>query len=341
MEEQKENKRGMRAIFQKNRKAIMVAIMAIAAIIIFYAGANFLKGAEMFGGNRKLYAIFDDAAGLPQGTPVMYNGFKIGKVMTVSLTSDSPARVCAAIAINEDMDIPKDSHFELSTKDMLGGLVIHLRLGEAKQLAKNKDTLQSFLIPAFTDGLGDVMVQLSSIMSSVDSIALELKGIVSSKEGSSSLKIIFGIVSSKEGSSSLKIIFKNLENSTTELNQLMSQNRAKFGHIVDNLNQLTTTLNEETPQLQSIIDNFDQISDDIAKADLAKVILEANQTIEQLSLIVEKIQKGEGDIGKLVNNEELYNNLALTTENLNKLLIDIKENPDRYIHVSVFGKKKK
>jgi phospholipid/cholesterol/gamma-HCH transport system substrate-binding protein len=279
----------------------------------------------MFGGNRKLYAIFDDAAGLPQGTPVMYNGFKIGKVMTVSLTSDSPARVCAAIAINEDMDIPKDSHFELSTKDMLGGLVIHLRLGEAKQLAKNKDTLQSFLIPAFTDGLGDVMVQLSSIMSSVDSIALELKG----------------IVSSKEGSSSLKIIFENLENSTTELNQLMSQNRAKFGHIVDNLNQLTTTLNEETPQLQSIIDNFDQISDDIAKADLAKVILEANQTIEQLSLIVEKIQKGEGDIGKLVNNEELYNNLALTTENLNKLLIDIKENPDRYIHVSVFGKKKK
>jgi phospholipid/cholesterol/gamma-HCH transport system substrate-binding protein len=325
MEEQKENKRGMRAIFQKNRKAIMVAIMAIAAIIIFYAGANFLKGAEMFGGNRKLYAIFDDAAGLPQGTPVMYNGFKIGKVMTVSLTSDSPARVCAAIAINEDLDIPKDSHFELSTKDMLGGLVIHLRLGEAKQLAKNKDTLQSFLIPAFTDGLGDVMVQLSSIMSSVDSIALELKG----------------IVSSKEGSSSLKIIFENLENSTTELNQLMSQNRAKFGHIVDNLNQLTTTLNEETPQLQSIIDNFDQISDDIAKADLAKVILEANQTIEQLSLIVEKIQKGEGDIGKLVNNEELYNNLALTTENLNKLLIDIKENPDRYIHVSVFGKKKK
>lgn len=325
MEEQKENKRGIRAIFQKNRKAIMVAIMAISAIIIFYAGANFLKGAEMFGGNRKLYAIFDDAAGLPQGTPVMYNGFKIGKVMTVSLTSDSPARVCAAIAINEDMDIPKDSHFELSTKDMLGGLVIHLRLGEAKQLAKNKDTLQSFLIPAFTDGLGDVMVQLSSIMSSVDSIALELKG----------------IVSSKEGSSSLKIIFENLENSTTELNQLMSQNRAKFGHIVDNLNQLTTTLNEETPQLQSIIDNFDQISDDIAKADLAKVILEANQTIEQLSLIVEKIQKGEGDIGKLVNNEELYNNLALTTENLNKLLIDIKENPDRYIHVSVFGKKKK
>ena len=135
MEEQKENKRGIRAIFQKNRKAIMVAIMAIAAIIIFYAGANFLKGAEMFGGNRKLYAVFDDAAGLPQGTPVMYNGFKIGKVMTVSLTSDSPARVCAAIAINEDMDIPKDSHFELSTKDMLGGLVIHLRLGEAKQPA--------------------------------------------------------------------------------------------------------------------------------------------------------------------------------------------------------------
>ncbi|HPS72632.1 MAG TPA: MCE family protein, partial [Bacteroidales bacterium] len=89
------------------------------------------------------------------------------------------------------------------------------------------------------------------------------------------------------------------------------------------------------------ISNFDKISSDIAKEDLAKVILNANQTISDLQQVIDKINKGEGDLGKLVNDEQLYKNLAASTDNLNKLLVDIKENPGRYIHVSVFGKKSK
>jgi phospholipid/cholesterol/gamma-HCH transport system substrate-binding protein len=322
--EEKEN--ANRSIDQKrNRKAIKVGLFGLSALIVFYIGANFLMGNQVFGYNKTLYAIFDNAKGLPTGTGVFVNGFKIGKVVKIELTDEVPARVKAKLIIYEKIDIPSDSRFELGAKDILGGLVINLRLGTSTKMAEDEDNMTAVLIPAVTDGLDGIKDQLGSIMSSIDTVALELKD----------------ILHSEDGPSSLKNIFTNLESTTAELNLLLNQNRSKFGKIVTNLDEFALTLKTEAPKLKAIIDNFDKISSDIAKEDLAQVILNANQTITELQQVIEKINKGEGDLGKLVNDQELYKNLANSTDNLNKLLIDIKENPGRYIQVSVFGKKNK
>ncbi len=322
--EEKEN--GKRSIDKKrNGKAIKVGLFGLSALIVFYLGANFLMGNQVFGYNKTLYAIFDNAKGLPTGTGVFVNGFKIGKVVKIELTDEVPARVKAKLMIYEKIDIPSDSRFELGAKDILGGLVINLKLGTSTKMAEDDDNMTAVLIPAVTDGLDGIKDQLGSIMSSIDTVALELKD----------------ILHSENGPSSLKNIFTNLESTTAELNLLLNQNRSKFGKIVTNLDEFALTLKTEAPKLKAIIDNFDKISSDIAKEDLAQVILNANQTITELQQVIEKINKGEGDLGKLVNDKELYKNLANSTDNLNKLLIDIKENPERYIQVSVFGKKKK
>jgi phospholipid/cholesterol/gamma-HCH transport system substrate-binding protein len=322
--EEKEN--GKRSIDQKrNRKAIKVGLFGLSALIVFYLGANFLMGNQVFGYNKTLYAIFDNAKGLPTGTGVFVNGFKIGKVVKIELTDEVPARVKAKLMIYEKIEIPSDSRFELGAKDILGGLVINLKLGTSTKMAEDEDNMTAVLIPAVTDGLDGIKDQLGSIMSSIDTVALELKD----------------ILHSDNGPSSLKNIFTNLESTTAELNLLLNQNRSKFGKIVTNLDEFALTLKTEAPKLKEIIDNFDKISSDIAKEDLAQVILNANQTITELQQVIDKINKGEGDLGKLVNDKELYKNLANSTDNLNKLLIDIKENPERYIQVSVFGKKKK
>jgi len=322
--EEKEN--GKRSIDKKrNGKAIKVGLFGLSALIVFYLGANFLMGNQVFGYNKTLYAIFDNAKGLPTGTGVFVNGFKIGKVVKIELTDEVPARVKAKLIIYEKIDIPSDSRFELGAKDILGGLVINLKLGTSTKMAEDEDNMTAVLIPAVTDGLDGIKDQLGSIMSSIDTVALELKD----------------ILHSENGPSSLKNIFTNLESTTAELNLLLNQNRSKFGKIVTNLDEFALTLKTEAPKLKAIIDNFDKISSDIAKEDLAQVILNANQTISELQQVIEKINKGEGDLGKLVNDQELYKNLANSTDNLNKLLIDIKENPGRYIQVSVFGKKNK
>lgn len=321
-----ENENG-RTDSEKNRnsKAIKVGIFGLAALFVFYVGANFLMGNQVFGFSKTLYAVFDNAKGLPTGTGVFVNGFKIGKVVEIKLTDEVPARVKAKVVIDQEIEIPSDSRFELGAKDILGGLVINLKLGTSTKMAKDDDELTAVFIPALTDGLDGIKDQLGSIMSSIDTVAIELKM----------------ILHSENGTSSLQNIFTNLEATTADLNSILNQNKNKFGKIVTNLDEFSQTLKSESPKLKEIISNFDKISSDIAKEDLAKVILNANQTISELQQVIDKINKGEGDLGKLVNDEQLYKNLAASTDNLNKLLVDIKENPGRYIHVSVFGKKNK
>jgi len=309
----------------RNSKAIKVGIFGLAALFVFYVGANFLMGNQVFGFSKTLYAVFDNAKGLPTGTGVFVNGFKIGKVVEIKLTDEVPARVKAKVVIDQEIEIPSDSRFELGAKDILGGLVINLKLGTSAKMAKDDDELTAVFIPALTDGLDGIKDQLGSIMSSIDTVAIELKE----------------ILHSENGPSSLQNIFTNLEATTADLNSILNQNKNKFGKIVTNLDEFSQTLKSESPKLKEIISNFDKISSDIAKEDLAKVILNANQTISELQQVIDKINKGEGDLGKLVNDEQLYKNLAASTDNLNKLLVDIKENPGRYIHVSVFGKKNK
>ena len=70
------------------------------------------------------------------------------------------------------------------------------------------------------------------------------------------------------------------------------------------------------------------------------------ETVERLSEVSNKlnqvisgINNGEGSLGKLAKDEELYNNLNKTSQNINSLILDLKENPKRYINISVFGKK--
>ena len=111
--------------------------------------------------------------------------------------------------------------------------------------------------------------------------------------------------------------------------------------LVSDLQDFSSTLNEASPKLHNVMDNFDKISDTLAKADIAAVINNANSTISEIETLVKKINKGDGDIGQLANNDSLYRNLESTTDNLNLLLKDLRENPKRYVHFSLFGRKEK
>ena len=111
--------------------------------------------------------------------------------------------------------------------------------------------------------------------------------------------------------------------------------------MMTDMEKFGNTLKEISPELTEIVANIDQISDSLAKADIAATILNANRTIEEVKGVVTKINRGDGNLGKLANDENLYKNLEATTDNLNKLLIDLKTNPKRYVHFSLFGKKDK
>jgi len=310
---------------ERNSKAIKVAIFCILAIFILYFGSNFLKGLDSFSKKEYYYSVFDNSGGLHTGAVVYLKGYPIGKVTKVKLINHNPVQILAEYLINEKLRIPKDSRFEVMSKDMLGGIIVSLEFGTETQQAYPGDTLDCGVVPQFLEGFGPMKDQIANILSSVDTIAVSLKDVLTRQNGAEKL------------AQSLA----NIENITRSLDKILANNKDNFGKIVTEFTKFSETLTEISPELKRVVANFDQISDSLAKANVAQIIVNANHTILEVEEVVKKINSGDGDIAKLVNNDELYTKIGTALQSFNELIVDIKKNPKRYINVTVFGKKEK
>jgi phospholipid/cholesterol/gamma-HCH transport system substrate-binding protein len=107
--------------------------------------------------------------------------------------------------------------------------------------------------------------------------------------------------------------------------------------IITNLESISTNLKNNSSTITKIVNNFDKISDDVAKANFAQTITEANKAVADLQAVINKVNSGNGTLGQLINDERMYNNLNNAAANLDKLIVDLKANPKRYVSFSVFG----
>jgi phospholipid/cholesterol/gamma-HCH transport system substrate-binding protein len=310
---------------ERNAKSIKVAVFCILAIVILYFGANFLKGVDSFSKREFYYSVYDNSGGLHVGAVVYLHGYPIGKVTKVKLVNKSPVKILAEYLITEEIIIPKDSRFEVMAKDLLGGIIVRLELGEETLFAKSGDTLACGVVPQLTDGLDNVKDQIVSIIASFDTIAVSLKD----------------VLSRQNGAEKLAQTLRNIESMTASLDLIIANNKANIGKIVTEFTKFSETLSDISPELKHIVDNFDQIADEIAKTNVAEVIVNANNAILQVEEVVRKINTGEGNAAKLLNDDLIYQNLGNTLKSLDELVIDIRENPKKYINVTIFGKKEK
>ena len=310
---------------QDSKKKIRVALLCIAAIAIFYIGANFLKGINVFHKKTYFYCVMNDAGGIQQNTPVYLGGYKIGTVQSVELLSANPPRVCAEIMLNERVDIPKDSKLQIASSGLLGGMQLDLMMGTSSSYFQSKDTIPCFKVPGMLDGIDEMKGKISSVLASVDTIGLELKDVLH-KEG---------------GGQDLIATLDNIAAITENFNQILSQNKGKVSNVMSSLERFGKTLDEASPQLNEILQNFDNISDTIAKSEIAQVITNANNAIKEVETLINKVNKGEGTVGNLLNDDSIAKKLDDSINSLNLLLKDLKEHPKRYVHFSVFGKKDK
>ncbi len=308
-----------------NAKAMKVALFCIAAGVILYFGASFLKGLEMFSKRINYYSVFEYGGGIHPGAQIYVNGFKIGKVMSTEMVDDNPVTIVAEYLLTQDMQIPDDSRFEI-VSDIMGGVKVHLRLGTSKTYMQKGDTLDLTVQEGLLDGIDGMKTQISSILTSVDSITHSLNQTLNVAEN---------------GKNSLTLIIENLTETTNNLNDLMGDKKSEIASLITNLNKFSATLANSAPQLEQIISKVDNIADTLIKANIAHVLNNTNETILALQEILEKASNGDGDVAKLLNEDQFYTSLTTTMNDLDKLLIDIKENPKKYINVTVFGGKEK
>ena len=289
--------------------------MAVVAIFVLYFGLNFLKGIDIFDKVSYYYATYENIDGLVPSSPVMVKGYKVGQVEEVKYDFTKEVPFVVKISVSDDIQLPKGAKIELFDNGLMGGKAIQLvfaPVNPSQSMYANGDTVPSSVS-------GGLMAQVSGeLMPKIDNIATEADSL---------LKSVRLLVESQQLNNSLNSIERttsDLAATSAQLKKLMNNDVPR---IVSDVNVMTT--------------DFKQVSGNLKKIDFAGTVASINHTIENLNLISDKINKGEGSIGLLINDKTLYNNLSNTAGSADKLLIDLKENPKRYVHFSLFGGKSK
>ncbi len=293
-----------------------VGALAAIAITFLVLGYNFLAGqGSFFSKKYTLNAILPDVAEISKSTPVLFNGYKVGNVTDVELLKpDGNFRVY--FVINEDIDIPEGSSIKVSSA-LLGGKALNLQFSKSNKLAESGQTLNSMADTTLMESMSNVLKPLNA---KINSIVTSLDSILANGELNRSL-VNFN--------SSLKSFTRTSNNASIILEQSMP----KLSNIMGNVESITQNLKNNNDKISLTIANLKTTTDNLAALKLKETVDKANETLAQISSIMDKINKGEGSLGLLVNDKSLYNNLNNTAADLDKLLKDLNQFPAKYIPV--------
>lgn len=319
----------------KLTKEVKVGIVAAIAIGFFIYGFNFLKGKDLFSHQRKFYAVYNNIDGLVEANPLMVNGYKVGLVGDIELVEDTSNLILITLLLDKDLKIPRNTIARVVSSDFLGSKAVELILGDAKQYAEDGDTLKSDqednLKQSVNKAIAPLQKKAEGLIASLDSVMVVVQQVFNQNARQNLAKSF----------ESIKLTLTSLETTSYRLDTLVLSEKMKISSILTKINVLATTLAGNSDKLSNVINNFSSISDSLAKSNLTSAINNADAALTQASGIMTKINKGEGTMGMLINNDSLYRKLDKSAADLDKLLLDLRINPERYIHISVFGHKDK
>ncbi len=320
-----------------------IGILATITLAILIIGYKFLKGNNLFDHNKTYYAIYDNVAQLDPSSPIFTRGIKVGTVLKVQLAEDNPDKVMVTMDVKGNIKLPQNAKAVLISTGILGGKAIDLRFNHhcSDDCIPTNGTIQSEV-----ESMLNAMLPKSELEEYMGAIGDKLKSTMDStgKKGQ------FG-----QMSTDLSSTIHNLHLITLKLNELIAANTKQITTTVSGLTILSSSLAANSKSIEQSLKNLESITTQIKNADAGKLIensketiaslnktsQEATKTMKDIDQLVTQIQNGNGSLGKLIKDPSLYRNLEMSTQNLEKLLGDLKENPGRYVQFSVFPNKKK
>ena len=293
------------------KREVKIGITGIAALVLLFLGMNFLKGVKLFDANDTYYITFKDAKALSKSSTVYADGFNIGIVSNVSYDYNKPGTVVVAISVKRNVKIP---HGTIAALDeaMLGGCTLNLTMGPTPaDRYMPGDTITGATANGLMTAAAEVMPKVQEVLAHVDSLIQTLNTLAQNPNLPKVME-------------NAELITANLNQSSVQLNQLLKKD----------LPQMTSTFNK-------VGENAVQLTDNLAKLDLEGTVSKVNTTMNNVQAATDKLNSNEGSLGLLLNDTSLYGNLNQTVNSATNLLEDLKQNPSRYVHFSLIGKKAK
>lgn len=306
----------------KFSKEFKTGLLVISASVVLILGYNFLKNSSLFKEEVDFYVKYTNVEGLSPDASVTVNGLQVGKVKKITISEQSRDMTVSFIVDKRGFDFSKSSKVRLYSPDLIGGKALAIIPDyNNPDLAVAGDTLLGDMEQGMMDVIADKVIPLGN---DIGSVLMSLDTLIGG----------FNQILDEKGRGHIKNSFENLDNTVASLN-------AATGSINTLLDSNTKKINSSINNIEKASQNFVTISDSLATLDTQKLVAEIENTIAGLNNVVQNIENGEGSLGKLLKDDSLYQNLEGASNELEELMRDIKLNPKRYVHFSIFGKKNK
>lgn len=314
----------------KVKREVKLALTAIAAVVILIWGINFLKAKALFDRNNVFYGIYDRVDGLKVSSSVIYRGYSVGQVSAIQFTGERYDKVLVQFTVGKKLQISSNTIAAIRSADLMGSKAINLIPGDATTYARSGDTLRTELELGIMEQLNKQLEPLKkkaeTVMVSLDTVLVALQEIFS-EDANGNIR------------GSLKSVSRtldNVEHASGTLNDLLANESSRISKILENINSITGNLENSNANITRSLDNITGISDSLKAVNLANTVRYLNSVLAQTDSIVMKINRGKGTLGGVVNDRDLYYNLTAVSENLNKLLTEFRQNPKRFVNLSLF-----
>ncbi|MCF8324845.1 MAG: MlaD family protein [Leadbetterella sp.] len=307
------------------KREAKVGLLGLIGIVILYFGFGYLKGSDLFSTTQTYKVYYKDVLGLEVSNPITYSGVVVGRVLSLKPDYEKDS-VEVTLAIKKEVKLTNNTTVLLADDGLIGGKLLKLKIqpgNKAQDGQEFKGEIES--------GLMEMMQsKLDPTLKNVDSLTITLTKVVGEFA---------------ETGQALKILLASATTSTAGVNGIIANNSKNLSAITGNAAVLTQNLNTLTKsldaQLKPILEKTGTFTDSLSHVKLGSTVNSLNATINDLQGVVNGINEGKGTLGKLAGNDSLYVNLDKTAASLNMLLSDMKSNPRRYVHFSLFGGKDK
>jgi len=304
----------------KIKREYKTAIIVVLAVMLAIWGFNYLKGKDILSSYQTYYAITNNVEGVVKSTPVTLKGIQIGNVKDFKFYNGIE-KTLLIISIEDKFHFSKDSKVKIYGGSIMGGKSVAITVGEDAVMAKDGDTLKVEKSPGMFDLVNDKLTplqdKLEHILASTDTLLLSVNKILNPATQQHIVQSL----------ADLEVTIRAFKKTSVRFDQILQKNQMHLDSSFENIDKLSA--------------NFVQLSDSLKQIQLGKIVNNLNQTIAKINTSVDKLNKGDGTMSKLLNDKELYENLTKSTKELQSLLKDLQENPKRYVHFSIWGRKDK
>jgi phospholipid/cholesterol/gamma-HCH transport system substrate-binding protein len=311
---------------KKISNEVKVGATALLTIVVFVWLFNFLKGKDFLKSTAIYYTVYDKVGGLAESSPVEINGYKVGVVRSLDFIDAKSGKLLVVFSVKKNFKLPKNTIAEIVPISLLGGMKVQFVYGNGPGTYSEGDTIPGRLAESLMDKID---TEILPVKEKISNLIVVIDSVISSVDE----------IMNPEFKNELKGTLTHLNNTTASIDKAIGSKEKELAATLENINKFTKMLSDNSGKMNKTFSNLESITDTLAASNISATVSNLKKSLEKTSSLVDNLNKGKGSAGKFLTNDTLYTNLTNSLENLNVLLKDMKANPKRYVHFSVFGKK--